>query len=335
MWVNGVSLIAGHRDAVTDRGDGWVLTQPFQDDTILLNKFALGDGSTAGAYVLDKGVQGLSGAGITADGAGGLWITYLLRVVHFDEATGKVTTWSLPSVTPRLASDNPLAGNAQANAWDPSNNKLLYVRNDDQRLFAFDPLTGTSDVISDLPITTSSISMIAVASDGEVAVTGSLAAAQVFTPTAISLSSLGAKPELMNAVSALCVGSAGLASLSSTGAISIGVNNHVAMLAALRGSRVPFACDGNGNVFEAAVGGGQVVVSRVSASGAVSVVNAPLVPGVVNGLNGPLNTYANPGIVALLSDGQSGAWLVSEVGAQASTRATAIYPSLAHVVYPP
>jgi hypothetical protein len=123
--------------------------------------------------------------------------------------------------------------------------------------------------------------------------------------------------------------------MGSTGVISLGDNSELATIPAPGSSQVPFACDGGGNVFEAAVGGRKVVVTRVSASGAISTVSGALTPGVANGINGPVSTYSNPGVVALLPDGQGSAWIVSEVGTQASTTSAAAYPSLAHVVFAP
>lgn len=333
IWANGVSLPAGQRAVLAADGAGWVVTQPVQDNTLVLTKLSLATGSFLMTTVLDTGVQGFSGAGIAADGAGHLWITYGKRVLRFAEQSGNLMAWTLPKVSPRLARDSQLAGNAQADVWDSRNNELLFVRNDDQRLYSFNPSSGAFAAVAELPITTSYISTIAVGPSGEVGITGTLAGAATFTPTAVRLASFGAKPELLAAQASVCTGPSGLTFMGSTGVISLDDNSQLATIPAPGTTKVPFACD-RGNVFEATVGGGKVIVTRISPSGGISTRSDSLIPIVVHGFVGPVSTYVDPSVVALLPDGQGSAWLVSEVGTQTqSTSAAAAYPSLAHVVF--
>jgi hypothetical protein len=331
IWTHaGAMLPAGHRAAVAD-GSGWVLTQPFIDDTLELAKLSLADGSLVNSVAIDTSVHGYSGASLTADGAGHLWITYGQRLVRFDEVTGTTTTWSLPAVLPRLPTENPLAGSALANAWDSSTKKLLFVRNDDQRLYSFDPSTSAFAVASELPITTSSITGIAVGPVGEVAVTGSVAGVADFMPAAVRLASLTARPEMFSDVEAVCARSSGLTYLRSSGAVSLDGNIALATILTPLTTQVPFACDSGNNVFEATVGGGKVTIVRVSQSGGIAAVSDALIPVVVHGLTGPVSSFANPRVVAVMPDLQGGAWVVCEAGTNSSTNAGSAYPSLAHV----
>jgi hypothetical protein len=335
IWDNGVSLPAGHRAVLVADGVGWVVTQPFQDNSLVLTKFSLATGSPLRTSVLDTGVQGFSGAGLASDGGGHVWITYGQRILRFDELTGTVTSWHVPKASPRLSTDQQLAGNAQVDGWDSKNNQLLFVRNDDQRLYSFNPSTQAFAVVSELPITTSDISTIAIEPTGEMAITGTLAGASTFTPTAARLATLGAKPEVIAGVAAVCAGSSRLVFLAATGTISVDGTGDLATVPAPRSTQVPFACDTAGGVFEVTVGGGKAVVSRLSPSGVIATVSAPLIPGVANGLNGPVSTFADPGVVALLPDNQGNVWLVSEAGTQVveSRNVAAAYPSLAHAVF--
>ncbi len=333
IWANGVMLPAGYRVALAADDAGWILTKPFQDDTLQLSKVSPADGSILMTATVDTNVQGFSGAGLASDGASHIWISYGQRIMRFDEASASVTVWSLPVVAPSISTANPLAGYAQADGWDAKSGDLLFVRNDDQHLYGFDSSTGAFTTLSDLPITTSSISRMAIAADGEVAITGTLAGAATFTPTAVRLAALDSKPELLTSVVAACTRSPGLMFLSSTGLISVGASSPLATIPAPQSTQVPFACDDNGNVFEATVGSGIATVIRVSSTGVVATATDPLIQRTANGIGGPVATYSNPGVVALIPDGQGSAWLVSEVGTQASTKTASAYPSLAHVVF--
>jgi len=334
IWANGGALLpAGHRTVLVADGSGWILSMPFVDDALQLAKISASDGSLLKSTTIDGAVHGYAGAGLAADAGSHLWITYAREIVRFDELTGTLLTWSVPTVLPRLPTDNPLAGSVLADGWYAPSKRLLFIRNDDQRLYSFDPATAAFAVASDLPITTSPISMIAIGPTGEVAVTGSIAGAADFTPAAARLASLSAAPQVSSDVEAVCSRSSGLTYLRSNGSLASDDNTIMATIPAPLTTQVPFTCDPGDNLFEAIVGGGTISVLRLSQSRVLEARTDALIPIVVHGLGGPVNTYANPGVVALMPDLAGGVWVISEAGINTSTNAGSAYPTLAHAKF--
>src|SRR5579864_56324 len=335
IWSNaGATLPSGHRVAIATDGNGWVLTQPFVNNELDLSKVSLKDGSLLGTYLVDNKVDGFSSAGLTADSVGHLWITYGSRVVRFDELSGAVTNWSIPPVAPRIATDYPLTGSAEADVWY-AGNKLLFVRNNDQRLYEFDPTNATFSVASELPITTTYISSIATKPSGEIAITGSLAGAADFSPASAQLAAPGAQPGIVAGILAVCTRPSGFTYIHTTGVVSGDDSSTLATMQRPQGTSVPLTCDSAGNLFVAGVTEGQLVVTRLSPSGISMSVSDGLIPAVVASLSGPINTYANPGVVGLVPDLQGGVWVVSEAGINTSTNQGSSYPSLAHATFGP
>ena len=94
IWASGSYLPAGNRSAIADGEVGWIVTQPFQDDRLLLTKLTMGEGK-ATTIVLEEHVGSYSGAGLAPDGAGNLWITYGDQALRLNESTGKIDRWAL------------------------------------------------------------------------------------------------------------------------------------------------------------------------------------------------------------------------------------------------
>lgn len=333
MWSNGVVLPAGQRTAIVEGGVGWIVSEQYETRSLILSKLALQDG-TAATSVIVSNLQSYAGAGLAADGQGGLWVAFASQVVRVDEATGALTSWSVPNATGDVvaAQGDPGGGAITAAAWDGANGELLFVRNENHRLYAFNPVTGTSAVRSELSVVTSSSSSLVVAASGDIGVTGS-ASATSYMPTAALLGPTGTSISL-SGVTQLCRAPSGLATLSSSGVVSLarsGATNGVGAVAAPSPGQVPFACDAQGNVFEAVESSGKVVVTRLSATGTVSTASGSLVSITVHGVAGTAPAYADPGLSALLPDGSGGAWLASQIGTSSAVPSPLPYPSLAHV----
>ena len=332
VWSNaGVMLAAGHRAAITAFDAGWVLTQPFTDNTLTLTEFSLKDGSQMASTMVDQDVGAYSGAGLASDNSGNLWITYTTRLVRYTTANGQFARWDIPATQPAIASENPLVGNAQASAWDQAIDGLVFVKNDDQRLYSFNPGTSQFGVVAELPVTTSYISSVGVGSHGDVVVTGTLAGATTFTPTAVHI--LDSKEQLIPNAAGVCSEPSGLAIIDANGVVS--VNGSVAgTVATPHSTGVPVACDSTSNVFEVSVAAGNVTIVRLAGAGSIATVVAPLRPITVHGPGGVSEpSFADPGVTGIVPDLSGGVWIVTEAGFNPATGLGSSYPSLAHVAF--
>jgi hypothetical protein len=342
-WADGVVLAAGQRTAISADGSGWLVTQPFEDDSLALTRIAPSDGVVTGSVVLTPKLARYSGVGLAADAAGHLWIAYGESVARLDENALTLATWPLPASPPDAApsDERPAAGNVVAAAWDPSAQRLLLVRDGDHRLYSWDPSTAKLAIVTDLPITTSPISRMTSAADGQIAITGTLTSAASFTPTTIDIDSSGKVARSIESATSACWTSQGLALLTTAGEVKLWAGTAARSLATVdapRG-RTTFACDDMGFVFETAVTPGTITVTRLSPDGGQQTATGALTA--VNGSRGgpggstPSAGWADPALVGLLPDGTGGVWLVSESGTQSSMEATPNYPSLTHVSFPP
>jgi hypothetical protein len=338
FWTDGVTLPAGLRSAVAADGFAWITTRPFDRNALLLTKMSLQDG-THTTVELDSDAGHFVGAGVSHDDHGHIWITYGDQVLRVDEKTEEITRWSLPFAGDP-GEDTQLAQPAVANAWDQTGDRLLFVTYNGTALYAFSPATGAVIPLSELPITTSPVSRLAIR-DGVLAVTGS-AGTDTFVPAAASVVLATSTETTVPNIASLCATPSDIALLARNGDVrSLGISGVITTvrLDAPVG-QVPFGCDDKGGVFEATVGDGVAVVSRISAGGDVATVKASLVPtGVVTlhgGINPPFSTWLNPGAIAIIGDSLGGAWLINETGTQstpAGNESPASDPPYASVVH--
>ena len=167
-----------------------------------------------------------------------------------------------------------------------------------------------------------------------ITVTGSVTGTADFSPAAVRIAANLAQPALVTGVLAVCATSTRMTYLSGSGAVSGSDGSVVATVPAPLSTRVPFACDSLDNVFEAVVGSGELVVARVTPSSSTSLLTDALIPVTVQGLGGPVHTFADPSVAALMPDGLGGVWVVSESGTNASPHAgSPLYPTLAHASF--
>lgn len=328
---SGTMLPAGDRTALSADGFGWILTHETVSGLLVLAKVSLLTGDVIGTYRIDPGAPSYSGAGLTADGLGHLWITYENQIVELDESTGTLHVWTIPAFGLEVPTNAQLAGNAQGNAW--ISGQLFFVRNEDERVYSFDPRTGIFHVVAVLPITTSYISSIA-SGHGELAVSGSLTASTAFVPATATLAISTGSVTLRMGSAAVCGKPSGLTFIDSEGVVTRDDGALIGALHSHNDTHFPFTCDSRDDVFQATFDSGSVVVSRLTDTGQGRAVTGALKPIVVRGLAGPVNTYADPNIQQVLPDEAGGVWLVSALGATPSSTASPMYPSLAHVIFP-
>ena len=335
IWASGVALPAGQRWAVSDGETGWVVTQVFQNNSLLLTRFSLADG-TFTTIVLEKDLGRFSGAGLSADGAGHLWIAYSDAAVRVDETTGAIDRWPLTEISGgELGSDNPSAGNAQAAAWDAKDHSLLFVRNFDHWLYRLNPSDGVVSRVVDMELIASTVSSLAVSDDGTLGVTGSASSA-VYTPVAARI--VSGKPEVVPNSIALCAISSQLVVLGQDGGIrTLGDEARLVANVSAPQARSPLACYG-GNIFQAGAGDGQITIDRISIDGDVVELGMPLAAaGTVTSFGGKdvPGAWLDPGLQSLVPDQTGGVWVVVMSGTQEGEGDGPSYPSLVHLSISP
>jgi hypothetical protein len=367
IWPGGISLVFGQRYTATSAGIAWIVTRPYAGTDLILNRLSLDDGAVSTVPVKGTFTDIFASADAADDGAGQLWMVYLQQILRIDEAHGTTHRWSLPppprDVVPSF--QYPAAGQAVADAWDPTNNQLLFVRTGDFRLYRFDP--GTSTVgASELPIETTEASTIAVLADGSIGISGQRRESVTSAPAAVVLPH-DSKPEKIVGVVAICATPSGIVTLDEGGAVRLsgGAAKPLAAISVKPGPDAPLACDRQGNIFTAFVANGSLTVVRIALSKAPTTVVLPLAPALGGGpqasvapegsssreasagpqtsgvpapsgtsLSAPAIETADPLLLALLPDGLGGVWLVSADGTRAGGTAPS-YPSLWHATFTP
>lgn len=346
-WSGGVTILAGQRYVAEANGIGWILTRPTSNGELAVTKLSLSDGG-ATTTLADSQMGGASyRQGLATDPHGHLWLTYGEQILRIDEQGGGVQRWDLPSPPPDAApsDEHPEAGHPDADYWDVQNNDLLLLREDDHRLYRFDPASGSLTTAADLPVTTTYLSSFAVAGDGSIGINGSLVGATAFTPTAAILPKDADAWLTVPNVLAVCGAPSGIATLDPKGAVAIvsSATNALGQIGFTPRTDTPLVCDAQGDVFSDGDvfspdgSKGSVAIVRLSPTGQISTVNPPLTPTTVEGhVPGatPIPTWAGPDLRALLPDGQGGVWLVSSDGQDEEGR-TSAYPSLWRASFSP
>jgi hypothetical protein len=322
--TDGSVLPAGSRDVLAEGGTGWIASQPASDRSLTLTKMSLASGEVGSTSVIVSDVHQWDGTGLASDGKGNLWVGYGSHVVRVDEATRAVSAWdvALPEgdTFPDPSDLAPASGLITTAAWDPGSCQLLFLRSGSERLYAFDPETGHASVRADLGFSTTRDSTLVVASNGDVGVSGfTVSAGSGFV---VDLLGPKASLRLIADTDTVLPYPSGLLTHGAWGLLSHGDSTGLTKLADLSrlGAYLPMTTDLEGSFFQSEVADGELVVTRVTAGGAISSVRTTL-PG-------------DPGIVALLPDQSGGVWLVSYNGTVPGSAATPSWPSLQHVRLP-
>lgn len=322
-----VTLLAGAHYVTSADGVGWILSKPSENGILALTRLSLTNGEaetrvidTHGEYIPQTPI-------LSADQDGHLWFTYYTsaraQILEIDEETGVTRQWDppLPLAGASPTDEQPGAGGLVGNAWDPSSDTLLFLRNVDHRLYQFDPTNESFSTVADLPITTHTLSRVSVGTDGTIAINGGQAGATTFSPTAVVMSAAAYSPRVIAGILSICIDPAGIATMDQDGVIRIGERS-VGTLGAKPNSDVTFACDGIGHVFSMARvvndDGSKaiIVIYRFDAAGEATTFEIPLT--FFNGTNphdgSPMPAWIGPSVETLLPDGEGGVWLVNVDG---------------------
>jgi hypothetical protein len=340
--VDRVVLLGGAHYVTSRDGIGWILSKPSENGILALTKLSLTNGVSSTQVVDDREEFTPNSAILSADDAGHLWFTYYLQIMRIDQETGAIDRWDPPPPLPDASpsDEHPEAGQLMANAWDPTTNTLLFLRNVDHRLYRFDPSSETFSTVADLPIVTHSLSRVSVGVDGTTTINGGLWGATIFSPTAVVLSAAADPPRAIAGILSVCIDPSGVATIDQAGAVRIGERS-IGTLDAKPYSDVTFVCDGighvfsMGDVFSADGSEANVVVYRFALAGSVDTTSFPLMKSTgINHVTGePMTTWGGaPSVETLLPDGEGGVWLVNTDGTSSMSEVgDSLFPTLMRI----
>lgn len=332
FWEGGLRLPAGMRSMAIEDHAAWLVTTPFDNASMLLTRMAL-DGTAVQTVELESKTEHFAGSGVAGDDEGHVWIAFGDNVDRVTAQSLAVQRWRVRAT---LDEDTATSRPIVADAWDMANHRLVYVRYGDHVLYGFEPLTGESSKIADLPIVTSPKSQLAI-HNGIVVVTGGEEDQPTYVPAGVSLDLTTAISTKVSNILSICATSTDIIGLDASGGVTSmtpkSTFKHAQVTPPV--GHIPFGCDELGSAFAASFANGVVTVTRVS-RGETVVIQAALVETLVSvhgGLNPPVRTWLDPRPVGIIGDGNSSAWLVTESGVQ-SVSGSSVYPSVIHITFP-
>lgn len=336
-WEGGAYLPSGYRSAILDGETIWIVTQPSQNQSLVLTKVSTIDYQMS-ATVLETNLSWWAGvAGLALDGLGSLWVAYGDMVVQVDIATGAMRRWPLP-VLNATHTNHPGGGPVVGAVWDSASGTLLYARNVDHRLYRLDPRNGKVTTALDIGVWTTNLSTMTSDDDGNVAVNGS-AKVGTYDPAAVRITSGNVK--LIPNVGNVCSTRNAAIMLGRDGAVTAidgDSESLIRRVPALQGSLNPFACNDR-YIFETRDAFGQVVVERIGLDGEASEVRLRLTgggPAILHGNYYP-HIFGAAEVLGLVADESQGVWLYMLSGEDTieGQIQTSEYPSLLHITFGP